>query len=176
MLFLNPEQVIKSAGISHGMQVADFGSGAGFYSIPLARAVGPGGKVYALDAQKEMLELVRSKARTARLLNISTMIADLERPRGSNLAEDAIDFAIISNILFQAEDKPGLLKEAFRILKPGGGVVLVEWSTLNRGAGPKPEMIVPREKAEKMLADAGFKREKEFYAGENHYGLLYRKP
>ena len=158
------------------MQVADFGCGAGFYSVPLARAVGPSGKVYALDAQKEMLELVRSKARASRLLNITTMVSDLERPRGSNLAEGAIDFVIISNILFQAENKLALLKEAFRILKPGGGTAVVEWSTLSRSSGPKPEMIIPRQAAEKLLEDAGFKRDKEFYAGENHYGLLYHKP
>mgnify|MGYP001611893598 FL=1 len=158
------------------MQVADFGCGAGFYSIPLARAVGSAGKVYALDAQKEMLELVRSKARVQRLLNIATVIADLERPRGSNLAEGAIDFVIISNILHQADDKSALLKEASRILKTGGMAVVVEWSTLNRGAGPKTEMVVPKDAAEKLLESAGLKRVKEFYAGENHYGLLYEKP
>ena len=176
MPFLNPEQVIKSAGILPGMQVADFGSGAGFYSIPLAKAVGSSGKVYALDAQKEMRELVRSKARASRLLNVSTMVADLERPRGSNLAENTMDFVIISNILFQADDKPALLNEASRVLKNGGRTVVVEWSAYNLGAGPKTEMVVPKESAEKLLVSAGFRRVQEFNAGENHYGLLYEKP
>lgn len=163
-------------GIKYGMQVADFGSGTGFYTVPLARAVGPSGKVYALDAQPEMLELTRSKARESRLLNIAAMRVDLESPRGSKLAENTMDFVLISNILFQAEDKPALLKEAFRILKNGGEVAVIEWSSFGSAAGPRTEKIVPREAAEKLLDDSGFKRIKEFNAGDNHYGLLYGKP
>lgn len=176
MPFVSPEQVIRSAGVKHGAQAADFGSGAGFYALALARAVGPSGRVYALDVQKEMLELVRSKARAAHFLNIVTMIADLERPRGSKLAENSMDHVVISNILFQTEDRPAILKEAFRILKSGGAVVLVEWSTLGRGSGPRAEKIVPRETAENLLNEAGFRRDREFYAGDNHYGLIYTKP
>lgn len=175
-MFVSPEQVIKSIGVTLGMQVADFGSGPGFYSIPLAKTVGPNGRVYALDVQKNMLELVRSKARLERLLNVMTMWADLEKPGGSQLAENTMDFVIISNILFQSEDKNKMLAEAFRILKSGGKVAVIEWDSSAGGAGPKPEMVVKREQAEKLLADAGFRREKEFYAGDNHYGLLYAKP
>ncbi len=175
-MFINPEQIIKTIGVRPGTQAADFGSGSGFYSIPLAKAVGSGGKVYAFDIQPEMLELTRSKARQARLLNISAMRADLERERGTNLAENTMDLALISNILFQSEKKSAILKEAFRILKNGGELALIEWSPYGRGAGPKTDKIIPKQAAEKLAEDAGFKMIKEFDAGENHYGLLYLKP
>lgn len=175
-MFINPEQIIKAIGVKYGSQVADFGSGAGFYSIPLAKEVGPHGKVYALDVQAEPLELLRTKAREERMLNISAMRADLERERGSGLAENSMDTVLISNILFQAENKPALLKEAFRVLKNGGELAIVDWSSYSRGVAPKPEMVLPKESAEKLLTDAGFKRIREFNAGDNHYGLLYQKP
>lgn len=175
-MFISPEQIIKTIGVKPGFKVADFGSGAGFYAIPLARAVGSGGRVYALDVQPEMLELTRSKAREARLLNISAMRVDLEKPHGTGLADDSMDLVLISNMLFQAEDKPTMLKEASRILKNGGEISLIEWSSYGRGAGPRPEQIIPRESAEKLLTEAGFKRVREFNAGDNHYGLLYQKP
>lgn len=176
MPFINPENVIKSIGVELGMQVADFGSGPGFYSIPLAKAVGPNGRVYALDVQKSMLELVRSKARQARLLNIVTMWADLETARGSGLAENTVEVVIISNILFQAENKKEMLTETFRILKPGGKIAVIEWDSSAGGTGPTSDKIVKREVAETLLVDTGFTRKKEFYAGDNHYGLLYGKP
>ncbi len=175
-MFISPEQIIKTIGVKLGSRVADFGSGAGFYAVPMARAVGAGGRVYALDVQPEMLEITRSKAREARLLNVSVMRVDLEKPRGTGLADEAVDVVLMSNILFQAENKPNMLKEASRILKSGGEIALIEWSSYGRGAGPRPEQIIPKESAEKLLTDAGFKRIKEFSAGDSHYGLLYAKP
>lgn len=157
------------------MQVADFGCGPGFYSVALAEAVGPGGRVYALDIQKEMLELTRSRARARKQLNVMPLRADLEKPGGSQLAPEVIDRVIIANVLFQAHDKKSVLSEGFRVLKPGGKLILVEWSGSAAG-GPGPNMLLRREAAEKILEDAGFKKEKEIYAGDNHYGLLYAKP
>lgn len=158
------------------MQVADFGAGPGFYSIPIAKAVGPNGRVYVLDVQKNMLELIRSKAKSQRLLNITALWADLEIKGGSQLAAETVDAVIVSNILFQTKNKKIMLEEAFRILKPGGIAAIIEWSSSAGGSGPRPEMVIRPEETEKLLAEIGFRREKEFYAGDNHYGLLYSKP
>jgi len=162
-------------GVKTGSQAADLGCGAGFYTIPLAKAVGPAGRVYAFDVRPEMLELTRSKARESHMLNIMTMRSDLERERGTNLAENAVDFVLISNTLFQTENKPALLKEAFRILKNDGELALIDWDPFNRGAGPKTDEAVSKDTAGKLAEDAGFRPVKEFDAGENHYGLLYIK-
>lgn len=175
MTFVSPAQVIKSAGVERGMQVADFGCGPGFYSVPLAQAVGPSGRVYALDVQKEMLEMVRARAREARHLNIVPLRADLEKAGGSGLAPEVLDRVFIANVLFQAQDKKAVLSEAFRVLKSGGKLILVDWAGSAAG-GPRPDMLLRRETAEKLLEETGFKKEREFYAGDNHYGLLYSKP
>jgi len=98
-MFVKPEEIVKVLDILPGMKVADFGAGAGFYTIPFAKKVGATGKVYALDIRKEALELIRSKSRELRLLNIETLLTDLEANDGSHLKDGSIDIIIISNIL-----------------------------------------------------------------------------
>ena len=158
---------------------AAFAAAAGYsgivYAILLGKAVGPSGRLYALDVQKPMLDLVPSKAKQARLLNIAAMWADLESPHGSQLADETINLVLISNILFQSEHKLEMLSEAFRILAPGGKIAVIEWNSTAGGTGPPMDKIIKREAAEKLLTEAVFALEKEFYAGDNHYGLLYRK-
>lgn len=157
------------------MQVADFGCGPGFYSVALAEAVGPNGRVWALDVQKEMLELVRSKARRARFLNVIPLWADLEKPGGSKLAEESVDAIFMSNILFQTQNKKTMLSEAFRVLKTGGKIAIIDWSDSAAGAGPRAETVIKRGSAEKILEETGFTRAGEFPAGDYHYGLIYKK-
>ena len=68
--FLEPDRIVKSFDLERGDYVADFGAGHGYFVIPLARTVGGDGKVYALDIQKEVLEIIRAKAKLEHLLNI----------------------------------------------------------------------------------------------------------
>ena len=175
MAFLNPEGVINAIGIGAGMVVADFGAGSGFYTIPAARAVGPTGKVYALDVQKSALEVIKSKAKEARLLNINPMWADLDKRGGSHLADASVHVVLISNILFQTDNKKEMLEEAFRVLEPNGRIALIDWAFSARG-GPPTARVVKSETAEELLETAGFRKVSEFSAGDAHYGLLYQKP
>lgn len=173
--FVEPESIVKVLQIFKGMKVADFGAGAGFYAIPAAKLVGASGKVYALDIRKEVLEIIRSKARERGLANVETLRADLEIKEGSHLASGSMDLVIISNILFQIEDKKNLAQEAFRILKPRGRVALVEWDEAKKSFGPPLVHRVTRGEAENIFIKAGFTFEKELDAGERHYGLILKK-
>ena len=175
-MFVKPEAVIDALDVRPGMVAADFGSGAGFYTTVLARRLGESGKVYAFDIRKEMLEVVRSKARTFGLTNLEAIWADLEKPEGSHLKNSSADLVIISNILFQVEKKSNLAAEAFRILKPGGRVTLVEWAEDEKPFGPPLRDRVNRKEAEDLFLKQGFLFEKEFHAGEHHYGLVLKKP
>ncbi len=174
-MFIAPEAVVKNLDILPGMKVADFGAGAGFYTLVLAQRVGASGKVWALDIRKEMLEVIRSKARGAHLTNIETLWSDLEKQEGSHLKENSTDLVLISNLLFQVQDKKVLAEETFRILKPGGRVVLVEWAEEEKPVGPPLRERVNRKAAEDIFLKTGFSFEKEFDAGENHYGLILKK-
>jgi ubiquinone/menaquinone biosynthesis C-methylase UbiE len=82
--------------------------------MALARSVGNEGKVWAIDIQKPVLDIIRSRAKTEHLLNIEYVWADLEEPGRSGLAERFMDFVVIGNILFQAGRRDIVLR------RPGG--------------------------------------------------------
>lgn len=131
--FLEPEKIVPFFGLKPGDHVADFGAGHGYFTIPLARLVGGDGAVYAIDIQQPALDVIRAKASQEHLLNIEYVWADLETLRGSRLKDQFIDFVLIANILFQVENKLGLMQEAYRVLRQGGRMALVEWSASGAG-------------------------------------------
>lgn len=174
--FLSPEQVVRQFGLEKGDHVADFGAGHGYLTIPMARIVGGDGKIFALDIQKNSLDMIRSKARLEHLLNIETVQADLEEPRGSHIKAGYINFAVISNILFQVENKAALFEEAYRILHNGGKLAVIEWEgSLQSSLGPPLELRIPKDEVLRLVSIAGFKFEREFNGGTHHYGLLFVK-
>lgn len=173
--FLHPERIVDRFGLRPGMITADFGCGAGYFTIPASRIVGDAGKVWAIDIQKSALELVKSRATLERLFNVEPVWADLELPSGSHLPNDAADFVIISNILFQVERKREVLREAWRVLRTGGGAAILEWDDAPFPAGPPLVLRIPRQTALKLAEEAGFMLEEEFDAGDHHYGLLLKK-
>lgn len=174
-MFLNPQKALDSLDLRPGMTVADFGCGAGFYSIPLSKYVGDIGKVLAIDIRKEMLELVKSKAKLQHLLNIATIWADLEIPGSTHIRENSVDAIVISNILFQVENKANVAREAFRILKEGGEIMAVEWDESESPTGPPLKFRLTRRETERVFTEAGFIFKKEFSAGVHHYGFIFKK-
>lgn len=173
--FLQPERLITRFGIRPGMLVADFGAGGGYFSIPAARMVGENGKVYAIDIQKQAVDLIKSKANLEHLLQIETVWGDLERPQGSRLPEAQVDLVIVANILFQAEKKQEVLAEAGRVTRSDGQVAVLEWEQTPFPAGPPMALRVPRVSVKRWAEAAGLVLEQEFEAGSHHYGLIFRK-
>ncbi|NOY35365.1 MAG: class I SAM-dependent methyltransferase [bacterium] len=177
MAFVNPEEIIKKHfNLQPGMAVADFGAGSGYYTLAAAEIVGDSGVVYAVDIQKDLLEKIKSRAEDEGLKTVEIVWADLDKPEGSRIAENSLDFVIISNVLFQAENKAALATEAFRVLKSGGIAGVIDWSESFGGLGPRPEDVLSKQDCEKLFLEAGFTVEKDFEAGEHHYGFLFKKP
>lgn len=176
MAFSDPQRNIKELGISEGMRVADFGAGSGFYAIAAARAAGPDGKVYAIDVQQESLSHVKDLARKEHLGNVEVVRGDLEEIGGSQLGDGVADVVIASNILFQVEDKKIFLQEAWRVLKPKGRILVVDWKDSYGGMGPHPDQVVPERVARRLCDDVGFVFYKDVRAGDHHYGMVMHKP
>ena len=179
MPFLHPSIVNQYLEILPGMRIADFGCGSGHWAIVLARAVGPSGKVFAIDVQESALEATRAQARFAHLPNVETIRANVEVPGGTMLKDNAVDAVMISNMLFQADEKENVVGEAARIIKPGGRTFLIDWDTSMESTtlflGPPLAQRVGRQDAEKLFLAKKFRFEKEFNAGSRHYGLIFRK-
>jgi len=172
--FLKPEEVLKELNIKKGMTIADFGCGAGYFTIPMAELVDETGKVYAFDILKTALESVRSTAKARGLLNIQTIWSDLEILRSSKLEDSSVDLVLLANILFQSSKKDSIIKEATRILKKGGKMVVIEWKK-NQPMGPPEKLIVDENLIREMIEKEGLKFDKQFPAGERHWGMVFIK-
>lgn len=174
-MFITPDKAIRQMGIEPGMVVVDFGAGSGFYTLEAAKRASHAGKVYAVDVQRELLKAIRTKAEAEGHSNVEIVWADLEKPNGSKLADGVADRVIISNILFQVNDKQAVAQEALRVLKSEGKLVLIEWSEASK-LGPSAEHRLNQAQAKELFEGIGFNFEKEFDAGHSHYGLIFRRP
>ena len=177
--FLNPREVLDKLNLKEDMAAADFGSGSGGWVLPLAKILGKGlpagrqGKVYAIDVLKEPLSALQSKASLQKLLNIQTIRSNVEGANGSKLPDSSVDLILMTNLLFQVEDKKAVLEEAKRALKNKGQILVVDWLP-ESVLGPKEGRLSPadvREIADKI----GLKCKKDFMAGSCHWGMVLVK-
>ncbi len=175
MSFTDPTHVLSQFGLSEGACVADFGAGSGAYTLAASALVGASGRVYAVDVQKDLLTRIKNAARESGARNVEVVWGDVEKPGGTKLGEKTLDAVIVSNLLFQLEDREGFLAEVLRVLKPRGRVLVVDWSDSFGNMGPRPQEVVLKSTARALFESRGFTLEREIDAGEHHYGLVMRK-
>lgn len=170
--FLDPQKAIKQLDLREDMIGCDFGSGAGGWAIPLAKILRKG-RVYAFDVQEEMISAMKGRAELEKVFNIETAIRDLETPQGSGLKDDFADVIIMSNILFQVEEKEKVLQEAQRVLRTGGEALVVDWRK-ETTLGPEHGRV-SSEEVKEIAANVGLRLKKEFDAEGYHFGLIFTK-
>jgi ubiquinone/menaquinone biosynthesis C-methylase UbiE len=168
--FLKPNEVLKKLKLKEDIIAADFGSGSGGWVIPLAEKL-EDGKIYAIDILEEPLSALRAKAKLAKISNIQTILADVEKK--TEIFEESCDLVLITNLLFQSDDKKKVLEEAKRVLKKGGRILVVDWKE-TAPLGPEEGRVSPEEVKETAL-DLNLRIENEFDAGPYHFGLVFTK-
>jgi ubiquinone/menaquinone biosynthesis C-methylase UbiE len=174
-MFLEPEKNLAQFHIDPGMKVADMGAGTGYYAFLISELVGPSGKVYAFDVVKDLLNKLKSDALAKNLNNIEVVWCDLDEVNGTTLQNNIVDRIVITNTLFQMEKKDSFIQEAYRILKPNGKMMLVDWSDSYAGVGPAVGDVVKPDAARVLCEHVGFIFEKEISAGDHHYGFVFNK-
>lgn len=170
--FIDPQSIIEQLDLKEEMIVADFGSGAGYFTLPIAKKIENGGTIYALDVISQKLESVVSKAKSQGLHNIITKRVNLENKNGSKLDDKSVDCVIMKDVLFQNKDKNQIIREAARILKTGGKALIVEWNSENFSIGPEKNLRIYKESVIELARKNGLKLLKEINAGNFHYGLI----
>ena len=172
-MFSKPEQNILKLGLKEGMRVADFGTGSGAYSILCGVSVGHTGHVYSIEVQKGLLKKFENEIKELGISNIKCIWGNIEKKGGTKIADNSMDAVIIANVLFQAEDKLGIIDEAFRVLKKGGKVLLIDWLSSSDGIGPTQQHVVYPEVAETLFVKRGFKFSERITTNHYHYGIIF---
>lgn len=134
-----PSRAIAELKLEPGMVVADFGAGSGYYTERLARAVGPRGKVLAVDLQPEMLEMVGKRAKKVGLSNIELVRSTPDDPR---LPAGAVDLILMVDVYHELEAPQRVLRAMKASLSPRGRIAIVEFR--------KEDRMVPIREEHKM--------------------------
>jgi ubiquinone/menaquinone biosynthesis C-methylase UbiE len=169
--FLDPVSIIRNhLDLKPGMAAADFGCGSGGWTIPMAKAL-EGGKVYAIDIQEEPLSVLRGKLRSLGIFNVETIRMDVEKTI-LRLLDNSVHCVLLSNVLFQTDNKKRTLEEAKRILRPDGKILVIDWEK-NASAGP--ETRISAEEVRSLADSIGLLFVEAFKAGGYHYGIIFKK-
>ena len=147
-----------------GQTVLDLGSGGGIDVLLSAKRVGPSGKVYGLDMTDEMLALARENQRKAGATNVEFLKGTIE---AIPLPDNSVDVVISNCVINLSTDKDAVLREAFRVLKPGGRFAVSD--VIVRGAVPEE---VRRDVALWIGCIAGALEEKEYVAKLGSAGFV----
>ncbi len=172
-MFESPEAIIKQLFLQPGAVVVDMGAGMGAFSIPCAKQVGKTGTVYAVEVQRQLLNIIDQNAKHAGVGNVRVIWGDIERDHGTKLADHVAGVVILANTLFQIEHKDATIAECARLLKKGGRLLVVDWKETSIGAGPQPSQLITTVALDGLMAKAGLKRSETISAGAHHYGILY---
>lgn len=139
---------IRNMKLKPSDHIADIGAGSGYYTFRLAGLV-PDGKVFAVDLQPQMLEIIRQKVRREKVGNIELVQGQETSP---NLTENSVDLALMVDVYHELSHPREMLQQLVRALKPGGKFILLEY----RMEDPK----VPIKRLHKMSVDQAVKEMK----------------
>jgi ubiquinone/menaquinone biosynthesis C-methylase UbiE len=129
-----PDAIMDALGIYDGSSVADLGAGGGWFTVRLARRVGPTGRVYAQDIQKPMIESMERRFRREGLRNVTTVLGTAEDPK----LPAPVDVVLIVGVYGEVAQPVALLKNVAQSLRPGGRVGVVDFRKDGYGPGPDP--------------------------------------
>lgn len=169
------KNIVKQFGLEPGMRAADLGSGSGYFTVEMAKAVEEGGVVTAVDILDAALETVRGKVLDAGVKNVQLVRANLEVIGSTFLADDSQDFVLLANVLFQNDQKLGILREAKRVLRPGMKLAIIDWEKGVGGLGPPDEYRIPKESVLELASQEGLTYEKDINVDAYHFGMIFRK-
>ena len=164
-----PDELVAALGLRPGAVVCDVGSGPGYFALRLARAVGPTGRVHAVDVEPRMLRVLEERARDAGLGNVHPVLA----PDGDGLPPEPCDLILTVNAFHHFPDGAATLARLATRLAPGGRIALVDFKEGELPVGPPPDHKVTRAAIDAAVRGAGLRVAAEpTFLAHQHFLLL----
>jgi SAM-dependent methyltransferase len=168
----NPEEILADIGIKPGITFMDIGCGEGFFTLPAAHIIGAEGKIYALDESSEAIENLKKKAADEGLNNLLLKVGKAE---DNILCQTCADMIFFSIVLHDFKDPAKVLGNAYKMLKPEGKLINLDWKKLAMSFGPPQSIRFDENTASQMIETAGFKIESVKGSGIYHYLITARR-
>ena len=167
-----PAQVMDALGMADASVVADIGAGSGWFTIRLARRVGPRGTVYAEDVQKEMITALSRRVNREGFNNVRAQLGTNNDPR---LPASSFDAVLMVDAYHEVEDRVTMLANLATSLKPQGRLGIIDFRLDGTGPGPAPEERVSPDVVVNAAKAAGLKLIRQEPFLEYQYFLIFGK-
>ncbi len=174
--FQKPAQVLAALALRPGERVADIGAGSGYFTIPVAKAVGPKGMVWALDIRQPMLDYIAARLEREKVANVKLRLVAPDDPQ---LPAHGVDTILIVDVYhyIHFEKREEYAKKLRPGLAEGGRVAIIDSVPKpfeERPWGPPPQQQMSRETLDRYMAAGGFKPAKVHSFLTEQYFVEYR--
>lgn len=164
------EGVLEILGPLDGQVIVDIGCGPGYFALPLARAAGSGGRLYAVDTSQEMLDLLKLEITAAKLANARLVLSS---ESSIPLPDGCCDLIFAAAVYHEFEDRPAMLVEMLRLARRDARHLVIDWNRRSGESGPPLEHRVAEETVIAEYTGAGLSLVRRFEPGADFYGLLF---
>jgi predicted methyltransferase len=165
-------EIIARLGLKPGQIVADLGAGTGLFSMPVGTAVGPTGKVYAVEIDKGFFPIIEAKAKETNVSNVRPVLGEFTDPK---LPAQDVDLAFMHDVLHHVEDRATYLKNAARYVKSGGRFAVIDYRADQSPHKDQPNLIVSEEQAVAWMKAAGFNKVDKVDLFPDKYFLIFSR-
>lgn len=173
---IDVSDLLKKVDVGPGQVVADLGCGGGGHFVaPTAVTVGSSGLVYAVDIQKKVLNSLEASLKLQNIGNVKLVWSNLEDVGAADIPDNSCDIAFIANVLFQNDQHEAIMREAARIVLPGGKLVVVDWKHYKTPFGPPDERRITSNRVKEIGSTIGLQSIQEFDVGAYHYAVVFMK-
>jgi ubiquinone/menaquinone biosynthesis C-methylase UbiE len=169
---LKVDEIVMRVALKPGQVVADLGAGTGLFSVPLAKAVGPTGRVYAVEIDKGFFPQITEKASQQHLTNVTTVLGEFTDPK---LQARDVDLAFMHDVLHHVQDRATYIKNAARYLKPSGRFVVVDYKPEQSPHKDQPDLVVSEEQAAAWMKAAGLGKVDRVALFPDKYFLIFSR-
>ena len=169
---LKIDEVVSALKLQPGQVVADIGAGSGLLEVPLAHAVGPKGRVYAVEIDAGFFPEIKKRAAAGQVTNVETVLGKFTDPA---LPAKNIDLALFHDVMHHVQERAAYLKTLAAYIAPAGRIAVVDYDGAVSPHIGDPSLQVTREQLAGWMKDAGFKQVDEVKLFTDKFYLVFAR-